>query len=141
MLWGPASANGSRELLGSADVSVPARGSSTDAEVLGLRVGLLLLQRVLRRHPTSRVHIFGDNLAVVRFGAGTASLHLYRHVQLLQGPLSTAVGLGWSPAWTAVRRRFNTEADAGATAARDRRVRDAAMGLVDPTYTFSVAQS
>lgn len=83
------------------------------AEAAGLRLGLHMLLAVPRRDRIIRV--IGDNLAVVRHGAGTARLSAPTHALLLETALLDLQRQGWVVQWTAVRRRFNGGADELAT--------------------------
>ena len=67
--------------------------------------------------PVRWAHIVGDNLAVVRYGAGTQSLRRPGMQQLMDRGLRATTLRGWGLRWTAVRRRFNKAADAVATEA------------------------
>ena len=57
----------------------------------------------------------GDNLGVIRYGAGTARLRRIEMQMHLEPVLADAYAAGWALDWQAVRRRLNTEADALAT--------------------------
>ena len=57
----------------------------------------------------------GDNLAVIRYGAATASLRARVQQAVMEVALADTYLLGWQLDWQAVRRHLNTEADALAT--------------------------
>ena len=83
------------------------------AEACGCRAALALLAATPGLGHSARV--VGDNLAVVRYGAGTGRFkRLILQAQLEQalGPLAAR---GWLLTWQAVRRRLNKAADRLAT--------------------------
>ena len=57
----------------------------------------------------------GDNLAVVRYGAGQGMLRREAMFSRLDGRLGALLSRGWDIQWRAVRRRLNRAADALAT--------------------------
>ena len=57
----------------------------------------------------------GDNLAVIRYCAGTARLRARPQQALLEDALAEAGTRGWTLDWQAVRRSLNTLADRHAT--------------------------
>ena len=83
------------------------------AEALGCRAALELLQHA--EGGGRRARVVGDNLAVIRYGAGTAGLRAQPQQSLLEAALAAAYGRGWQLDWQAVRRRLNGEADRLAT--------------------------
>ena len=119
LLWSARLEDGRRTVLAEASAAVPRATSATEAEAWGLRVGLELVRQAGARAPSRRLEVFGDNLAVVRFGAGTGRVRDPGVWALVSGPLARCLGLGWGVQWHAVRRRFNTAADAAASRARD----------------------
>ena len=88
------------------------------SEAWGVTAALHLLASRPLRGRTALVA--GDNLGVVRFGAGTGRLHHSRLQTPVAAALSRVLLLGWRLRWAAVRRGFNTSADAEATIARER---------------------
>ena len=85
------------------------------AEATGCRGTLDLLTEV-HSHP-STARVAGDNLAAVRYGAGTGR---YRRLALqaqMEHGLQRLATAGWTLRWQAVRRRLNRAADALATLA------------------------
>ena len=83
------------------------------AEAVGCRVAVELLSQ-LRTH-TRTARVVGDNLAVVRHGAGTARLRRVSMHSHLERALDDAYAAGWTLTWQAVRRRLNSAADTLAT--------------------------
>ena len=57
----------------------------------------------------------GDNLAVIRYGAATASLRAITQQAVMEVSLADVYLLGWRLDWQAVRRHLNTASDALAT--------------------------
>ena len=62
-----------------------------------------------------RAIISGDNLAVVRYGAGLGRLRREAMFSRLDGRIGALLSRGWQLTWRAVRRRLNRAADARAT--------------------------
>ena len=86
------------------------------AEAIGCRMALALL---LELSPAARAaRVVGDNLAVVRYGAGTARIRRAEIQSHLEISLSAAVAAGWRLSWQAVPRRLNGDADSLAAEAR-----------------------
>ena len=123
-------------LLAEAAAAVPHATSAMDAEAWGLKVGLDLVAAAGARVPVRRLEVYGDNLAVVRFGAGTGRVQGPHVCGLVSSPLARSLGLGWDMRWHAVRRRFNSAADAAATVARDRGTALALTGARSPEVTW-----
>ena len=117
--WSPAPAwedGGSPECLARARAAIPWPASAQVAEAVGCRLALSLLTALRPERRAARV--VGDNLAVVRYGAGTARLRqteLQAHLEL---GLGQALSAGWRLLWCAVRRRLNQAADALAAEGR-----------------------
>ena len=112
-LWHHPPDGGPPVLLASCTVALPDVDNAQVAEASGCRAALALLAACVSRGTAARV--VGDNLAVVRFGAGTARFRkMVIHAQLEQGLAPLAAG-GWTLTWQAVRRRLNTVADRLAT--------------------------
>ena len=79
----------------------------------------MALSLLLELQPTARAaRVVGDNLAVIRYGAGTALLRRPDIKSHLEINLSTAVAAGWRLSWQAVPRRLNGDADSLAAEAR-----------------------
>ena len=131
LLWSARQEDGRRTLLAEASAAIPWATSATEAEAWGLRVGLELVRRAGSRATSRRLEVFGDNLAVVRFGAGTGRVRDPSVWTLVSGPLAQCLGIGWDVRWHAVRRRFNAAADAAASIARDEASAMAVAGQTD----------
>ena len=102
-LWGPPDAEGARGVLRTSRLALPEEQYAQVAEAWGCRLALELVGKIKGR--PSQVRIVGDNLAVVRFGAGEGRLQR-AHMAALIGPAIGALHLrGWSLQWEAVRRR------------------------------------
>ena len=100
------------------------------AEAWGCHAGLRLLAEL---RPVARLaRVVGDNLAVVRFGAGAARLRRPAMHGLISPPLGHLEGAGWTLEWRAIRRRLNCAADAVATAGVYAAARHAAAGHFAP---------
>ena len=100
-------------LLASVALALPDLNDSQLAEAVGCRVGLMLLTRACPGASTAR--IVGDNLAVIRYGAGTGRFRrpaLQAQLEQGLGPLAVR---GWTLSWQAVRRRLNVGSDRLAT--------------------------
>merc|ERR1739836_366791 len=95
-LWGPPARDGTREVVASALVPLPAEQHAQVAEAWGARLAAMLIARVV-----------GDNLSVVRYCAGRARLHRLALQRVLEPALGLLSGLGWKITWLAVRRRLN----------------------------------
>ena len=94
-------------------VALPDVSDSQVAEATGCRAALAGLANVNTDVRAARV--VGDNLAVVRYGAGTGRFQrslLQAQMELALGPLAQR---GWRLQWHAVRRRLNKAADRLAT--------------------------
>ena len=112
-LWRHAADGCAPTLLVSVTLALPDLDDSQVAEAIGCRIGLALLVRVCPHASTARV--VGDNLAVIRYGAGTGRFRrpaLQAQMEQGLGPLATR---GWSLSWQAVRRRLNIGSDRLAT--------------------------
>eukprot|EP00959_Pyramimonas_sp_CCMP1952_P433465 9077244-Pyramimonas_sp.AAC.1 len=83
------------------------------AEVAGCRAGLALLPHL--RSPIRTAPVVGDNLAAVRYGAGTARYRRLHLARQMEDALGQAGSAGWVLTWQAVRRRLNKAADSLAT--------------------------
>ena len=90
--------------------AIPWPAGAQVAEAVGRRLALDML--VAMQPPTRAARIVGDNLAVVRYGAGTARLRRPELQAHLEGALGRALAAGWRLQWCAVRRRLNRAADA-----------------------------
>ena len=98
-----------------ATAALPLERSPGVAEAWGLRLALTLLGRV--GDGERRARVVGDNLAVIRYGAAQGRLH-NPSMEALVAPLLGRLALGgWALDFAAVRRRFNSVADGGATEA------------------------
>ena len=113
ILWRHSPTGGPPTRLASCIVAVPGSDSAQMGETTGCRAGLGLLQALHTHAHAAR--IVGDNLAAVRYGAGTGRYRrLHLCAQMDQG-LRPLVAGGWRLTWQAVRRRLNKAADALAT--------------------------
>ena len=90
--------------------AIPWPAGAQVAEAVGCRLALDML--VALQPPSRAARIVGDNLAVVRYGAGTARLRRPELQAHLEGALGRALAAGWRLQWCAVRRRLNRAADA-----------------------------
>jgi hypothetical protein len=59
--------------------------------------------------------VVGDNLAAIRYGAGTGRYRRLHLAQQMDFALRQASEAGWTLTWQAVRRRLNKAADRLAT--------------------------
>ena len=110
----PPDAEGHRTILAHTEVALPGEEHAQVAEAWGCHAALHLLLHLRPVHRQARVS--GDNLAVVRYGAGMARLRRPAMQGLLGPSISQLECAGWTLDWRAVRRRLNTAADAIATA-------------------------
>ena len=130
VLWGPACLDGTRMVLARASVALPGTQLAVVAEAWGCRVGLDLL---LQCQPSLRAcRVVGDNLAVVRYGAGHGRTRRTEVQAVLEGALGRATALGWRLSWLAVNRRLNEAADAAASRGLARAATLAGGGLFEP---------
>ena len=83
------------------------------AEAWGARLALRIARDI--RPDAGPLPILGDNLPIIRYAAGLARTSRPEVHALLDPPLADMACLGQVPHWEAVRRRFNTAADAAAT--------------------------
>ena len=121
---------GDRERLRVASVQLPGIRNSQVAEAWGLRLACLLLLLEGGRSVGSRsATIAGDNLAVIRYGAAQGRLHRPEMQGLLEQVLARLALAGWNLNWVAMRRCFNTAADALATEALTGATELAKLGL------------
>ena len=104
-----------------ARVVIPFEDRAPVSEAWGAAAALRLLTS--RPQARRRALVIGDNLGVVRFGAGTGRLHHARLQSPVEAELSQALLQGWRLRWVVVRRGFNEAADAEATLARVRAAR------------------
>ena len=115
VLWGPPAEGGDRPAVARTRLALPQEPHAQLAEAEGCGAALRLLRRLDPMHRAARV--VGDNLAVLQFGAGLGRLRRPAMHSAISGPLAALLADGWSLEWTAVRRRLNQAADAGATSA------------------------
>ena len=117
-------------------VAIPWDAGAQVAEAIGCRAALYLLLDLPTANKSAR--IVGDNLAVVRFGAGTARLRRVAMQAQVERGLNAVLGQGWRLAWQAVRRRLNGDADCFATQGvmLAARLRDAGQYDLNTTVTF-----
>ena len=93
---------------------LPGGADSQEAEAWGGRMAMELAGAELQ--DGERATIAGDNLAVVRYCAGTGRLLRPELHAVLDPGLRAAACTGRAAGWAAVRRCFNQSADAAATA-------------------------
>ena len=112
-LWRHSLDGSAPRLIASCVIALPGSDNAQFAETSGCRAGLGLLPAA---DPDLRAaRIAGDNLAVVRYGAGTGR---YRRLQLcdqMDQGLRPLAERGWMLSWIAIRRRLNKAADRLAT--------------------------
>ena len=97
-------------------VALPPDTTAQVAEAHGCRIGVRLL---LGWATEKRARIVGDNLGVIRYGAGTQRFRALRMQGIMEDTVTQVARAGLRLDWQAVRRRLNTAADALATAAQD----------------------
>ena len=114
VLWASPDRHGTRRCLLQASFSLPRIGDPGIAEAAALGYGLQLLAYLYSRPPNHEV--LGDNLGVVRLGAGNARLRRDDAWLELGDSLMLASRGLWDITWLAVRRHHNKAADALATA-------------------------
>ena len=112
-LWRHQVLGGPPRLVAAAVVAIPWGASAQLAEAFGCRAALELLWRY--GEGIGRARVVGDNLAVIRYCAGTARLRARPQQALLEDALANASARGWVLDWQAVRRNLNTLADRHAT--------------------------
>ena len=118
ILWGPPDLNGDRPRLRVASIALPGEQFAQVAEAWGLRLGCLLLLGEGAGLDGERTALMsGDNLPVIRYGAGQGRLHRPEMQGILESVLHQLPACGWRLEWVAVRRCFNAAADELATAA------------------------
>ena len=100
--------------LASVTIAIPWDAGAQTAEAIGCGAALHLLAALSPPHRAAR--IVGDNLAVIRYCAGSARLRRTTMQAHLEPNLATTLARGWRLAWQAVRRRLNQAADSLATA-------------------------
>ena len=133
-LWRHHLAGGPPVCVARGTVAIPRVATAQMAEALGCRAALELLRHV--EGDGRRARVVGDNLAVVRYGAGTARIRRPQIQAHLELALSQAARAGWVLDWQAVRRRLNKAADAMATEAVHWAHKLRAQGCLQPTLAF-----
>ena len=98
--------------MATAITAIPSPASAQVAEAVGCRLGLGLLTEL---PSASRARVVGDNLAVVRYCAGTARLRRVTMQAHLEVALASILDRNWRLEWQAVRRRLNKQSDELAT--------------------------
>ena len=136
MLWKHSGDGRSPTLVASAVLALPTSTDSQVAEVAACQLGLRLLFIVSLRLPcpVRAARVVGDNLAAVRYGAGTGRFKRIQLQALMEQGLTPLANAGWTLTWQAVRRRLNTGSDALATlgvfwASARRAAQDLSQGL------------
>ena len=127
VLWRHHIGGGEPSVEAKAVVAIPWDASAQVAEAHGCRAALRLLQ--LHAGGQKRARVVGDNLAVIRYGAGTAGMRVTPQQALLEVALAGVYTRGWDLDWQAVRRRLNTEADELATMGVHQAARCASQGV------------
>ena len=94
-------------------VAIPQDCNAQNAEARGCAEAIRLLLAL--RPPLRRARIVGDNVAVIRYGAGNARLRRIDMQAQLEPVLAMAYSAGWVLDWQAVRRSLNMAADSLAT--------------------------
>ena len=94
-------------------VAIPHDSNAQNAEARECAEAIRLLLAL--RPPLRRARVVGDNLAVIRYGAGNARLRRIDMQAQLEPVLAMAYGAGWVLDWEAVRRCLNMAADSLAT--------------------------
>ena len=138
-LWGPINSRGLRQCVAQATIACPRLTDSLSAEAAGLRLGIALIAKVLPQ--VNSIGIVGDNLPVMRLGAGNGKIRTPGIWEMLEAPLLHIAVRGWQCQWFAVRRRYNKTADALATIGTYQAVDRAAGGLWEPSIQLWTANS
>ena len=112
-LWDAPDTNGTRSCLAQLSLSTPRIHDSLAAEAAGMAHAISLFLTCLP--DVEPVEILGDNLGVIRLGAGNARCRCDRVWQEVERSLMALAGQRWPTTWTAVRRCYNRTADALAT--------------------------
>ena len=97
-------------------VALPPGTTAQVAEACGCRLGIALLLGMQRE---KRARIVGDNLGVIRYGAGTQRFRALHMQGIMEDTVTRVAKAGLRLDWQAIRRRLNTAADALATAAQE----------------------
>ena len=113
VLWKHDIRGGAPTKLLSVVVAIPGCDNAQLAEATGCRYALEALTR--STPGPSSVRIVGDNLAAVRYGAGSARMRRPALQSQIEAGLQPLLLAGWRMQWQAVRRRLNKAADALAT--------------------------
>ena len=132
-----AASDGSLAPLAKVVVSLPSVVSAPLAEAHGARAALAFLRGLGARG--RRAEMTGDNLGVVRCCATTGRVKNPFIDDTFDVAFQDAALLGWDISWSAVRRRFNKDADAAA-GVKEAAVR-AGLGSLGPRVTVFWAQS
>ena len=112
-LWAHHLGGGGPTLVCTSVVAIPWDATAQVAEAIGCCAALRLLR--VRGSGARRARVVGDNLAVIRYCAGSSRLRAVPQQALLEAELGRTIQEGWTVDWQAVRRRLNTVADALAT--------------------------
>ena len=112
-MWRHNLGGGAPTLVAQTVVAIPWDATAQVAEAHGCCAALGLLR--LAEGGPRRARVVGDNLAVIRYGAATASLRAIAQQAIMEVALADTYLLGWRLDWQAVRRHLNTESDALAT--------------------------
>ena len=112
-IWEHCLSGGPPRCIATAVVAIPWQATAQVAEAIGCRTALEMLHTLKAGRRSARV--VGDNLAVVRYCAGTARLRRATMQAQLEPALAAVAQQGWQLTWQAVRRRLNGAADSLAT--------------------------
>ena len=129
---------GPPRLVAAAVVAIPWNASAQLAEAFGCRAALELLWRY--GEGAGRARVVGDNLAVIRYCAGTARLRARPQQALLEEALGGVGARGWQLDWQAVRRNLNSMADRHATRGVQWAVRCKEAGILDVQEHFGAVE-
>ena len=133
-LWGPPDPRGVRRCIAQATAAIPSLEDSLSAEAAGLRLGIALASTLLPRR--QHLGIVGDNLPVIRLGAGNGRIRTPGIWELVEAALLHIADRDQPCQWTAVRRHYNKTADALATIGTQRAVDGAANNHWAPNITI-----
>ena len=133
-IWGLPNDRGLRPCLAQATAAIPTLEDSMSAEAAGLRLGIALASKLLPR--SSLIGIVGDNLPVMRLGAGNGRIRTPGIWEIVEAPLLYMANRALPCQWTAVRRQYNKTADALATIGTHMAVDCVANGQLRPTIRY-----
>ena len=129
VVWGRIENDGTRHIIARATVALPSHHHAAYAEAFGCRTALEWVAD--RGGYDHAVCVAGGNLAVLRYCAHVGRMRRPTLQALLERPLGDVFARKWSAEWSAIRRRFNQEADRLATAGVQLSARLAESGSFD----------